>query len=158
MTRLGGAFIDQASAGDPSVREEVWSLILRGEQAAAVTEEHTYRLTARSRDDGVPELTAGQSVGPYRIIRHIGAGAMGVVYLAHHTRLDRHVALKLLPEHFTASHDRVRRFEQEARAVSKLDHKNIITIYDIGQTDQAHFIATEFVDGETLRERIAQGR
>ncbi len=81
---------------------------------------------------------------------------MGEVYLAEDTRLHRNVALKLLPAEFTKDPERVRRFEQEARAASALNHPNIITIFEIGQLDDAHFIATEFVEGLTLRERLAQ--
>ena len=80
---------------------------------------------------------------------------MGEVYLAHDTRLGRKVALKLLPDHFTKEADRLRRFEQEARAASALNHPNIITIHDIGQADQTHYIVTEHVDGQTLRGRMS---
>ena len=79
---------------------------------------------------------------------------MGEVYLAEDTRLNRKVALKLLPPHFTVNPDRVRRFEREARAASALNHPNIVTIYEIGQSNKTHFIATEFVDGKTLRQLL----
>jgi serine/threonine-protein kinase len=90
----------------------------------------------------------------YRIQSTLGEGGMGVVYLAEDTRLKRNVALKVLPPHFTVNPDRVRRFEREARAASALSHPNIVTIYEIGQSDTTHFIATEFVDGKTLRQLI----
>ena len=80
------------------------------------------------------------------------------MYLAEDTRLGRKVALKLLPEQFTRDEDRVRRFEQEARAASALNHPNIITIHDIGQINGLHFIATEFIDGQTLRQRMTPPR
>ena len=79
---------------------------------------------------------------------------MGEVYLAEDIRLNRKVALKLLPPHFTLNPDRVRRFEREARAASALNHPNIVTIYEIGRSNTTHFIATEFVDGKTLRQLI----
>src|SRR5262245_57450958 len=79
---------------------------------------------------------------------------MGEVYLAEDTRLRRKVALKLLPEAFTRNMARVRRFEQEARTASALNHPNILTIHEIGQVDGAHFIVTEFIDGQTLRQRM----
>ena len=79
---------------------------------------------------------------------------MGVVYLARDTKLGRRVALKLLPAYFTKDADGLRRFEQEARAASSLNHPNILTIYEIGETNGTHFIATEFIEGETLRERM----
>src|SRR5438874_854588 len=94
----------------------------------------------------------------YRIISPLGAGGMGEIYLAEDMRLGRKVALKLLPEQFTKDADRVRRFEQEARAASALNHPNIITIYDIGQADGIHFIATEFIEGHTLRQQLLSAR
>jgi serine/threonine protein kinase len=81
---------------------------------------------------------------------------MGEVYLAQDTKLDRKVALKILPADLAANHDRMRRFVQEAKAASALNHPNIITIYEIDETGSGHFIATEFIDGETLRERGRQ--
>ena len=90
----------------------------------------------------------------YEIRSQIGAGGMGEVYLARDTKLDRKVALKILPSEFAAHPDRMRRFVLEARAASALNHPNIITIYEIGETDGIHFIAAEYIEGETLRERI----
>ncbi|HXG64331.1 MAG TPA: protein kinase [Blastocatellia bacterium] len=99
-----------------------------------------------------------EAISHYRIIRKLGAGGMGEVYLAEDTRLDRKVALKVLPAKSIKEEERLRRFFQEARAASALNHPNIITIYDIGQADGIHFIATEFVDGQTLRQRMAGGK
>jgi len=90
-------------------------------------------------------------ISHYRILGTLGAGGMGEVYLAEDTRLQRKVAIKLLPSHFTQNADRVRRFEQEARAASALNHPNIVTIYDIGESDAGPFIAMEYVAGRTLR-------
>ena len=101
---------------------------------------------------------AGQSLGHYRVLSLIGAGGMGEVYLAEDTRLGRKVALKILPKEFTEDPDRVRRFELEARAVSSLNHPNIVTIYEVGQVDGCHFIVTEYIEGETLRERLSGGQ
>jgi len=95
-----------------------------------------------------------RQMGPYQILKLLGKGGMGEVYLAEDVRLKRHVALKLLPAHFTMNPDRVRRFEREARAASALNHPNIVTIYQIGQSATTHFIATEFVDGKTLRQLV----
>ena len=152
-----GEFIERASGGDPSLRKEVWSLILHDEQAGSFIEEPAFDFRTNEITGGAPEMSEGSSLGPYQIIRHLGEGGMGVVYLARHTKLDRLVALKLLPEHFTQDKDKVRRFEQEARAASKLQHNNIITIYDIARTERVHYIVTEYVDGQTLRERLAGG-
>src|SRR5690348_5820946 len=96
-------------------------------------------------------------IAHYRVISKLGAGGMGEVYLAEDTRLDRKVALKLLPEQFTRDEDRVRRFIQEAKAASALNHPNIITIFEIGQTDGRHYITTELIEGETLRQKLSRG-
>jgi serine/threonine protein kinase/Tol biopolymer transport system component len=103
-------------------------------------------------------FAADTQLGPYKIISLVGAGGMGEVYRAHDTRLLRDVALKVLQESFTADPDRLRRFEQEARAVAALNHPNIVSVYDVGIADHVHYIVTELIDGETLRQRIpAQG-
>jgi serine/threonine protein kinase/tetratricopeptide (TPR) repeat protein len=93
----------------------------------------------------------------YTIVRKIGAGGMGDVYLAQDTNLDRKVALKLLPAEASSNRERMRRFVQEAKSASALNHPNIITIYEIGESDSRHFIATEFIEGETLRQRMKHG-
>src|SRR5438552_618907 len=98
-------------------------------------------------------IAAGTKLGRYEIRLKIGAGGMGEVYLAQDTKLDRRVALKILPAQVAAHPDRMKRFVQEAKAASALNHPNIITIYEIDETESGHFIATEFIDGETLRER-----
>ena len=99
-------------------------------------------------------LSAGTHLGRYEIRSKIGEGGMGEVYLAQDTKLDRKVALKILPADVAAHQDRMKRFVQEAKAASALNHPNIITIHEIDQADSVHFIATEFVDGETLRRRM----
>src|SRR5204863_925014 len=95
-----------------------------------------------------------RTISRYRVGRLIGAGGMGEVYLAEDETLNRKVALKLLPVRFTRDEERVRRFQREARAASALNHPNILTIYEIGQSDSVHYIATEFIEGETLRQRM----
>jgi serine/threonine protein kinase/Tfp pilus assembly protein PilF len=99
-----------------------------------------------------------QNISHYRIIERIGAGGMGEVYLAEDTRLGRNVALKVLPAEFTKDESRLRRFEQEARAASALNHPNILTVFEVGQTEDQHFIVTEFIEGKTLREYSALTR
>lgn len=100
------------------------------------------------------QFDAGATLGQYRIISLLGKGGMGEVYLAEDTRLGRKIALKLLSEELIRDAERVRRFEREARAASALNHPNILTIHDIGKSGEVHFIATEFIDGSTLRERM----
>ena len=95
-----------------------------------------------------------KQIGHYKILSHFGAGGMGEVFLAEDERLERNVALKLLPEKFSANSEPLRRFKQEAKAASALNHPNIITVYEIGESDGMNFIATEFIDGKTLRERM----
>src|SRR5260370_31951588 len=99
-------------------------------------------------------LISGTRLGRYELRSKIGGGGMGEVYLAQDTKLDRKVALKILPAEVAAHRDRMRRFIQEAKAASSLNHPNIITIHEIDETDSINFIATEFIDGETLRERM----
>lgn len=98
------------------------------------------------------------TIGPYQVLSKLGAGGMGEVYLALDKRLGRRIALKVLPTHFTRDADRVRRFEQEARAASALNHPNIITIFEIGHAEDVHYIATEYIEGQTLRQRIRTGQ
>jgi eukaryotic-like serine/threonine-protein kinase len=100
----------------------------------------------------------GRTVGSYRIEMLIGAGGMGEVYRAHDAKLDRPVALKMLPPELSSEPDRLQRFQGEARAVSSLNHPNILVIHDFGELDGQPFIVTEFVEGETLRARLARGR
>lgn len=103
-------------------------------------------------------IDVGSRLAHYEVISLLGVGGMGEVYLARDTRLEREVALKLLSEEFIRDEERRHRFEQEARVASALNHPNIITVYEIGQAGEQHFIAIELVKGETLRDRIRQGR
>src|SRR6202166_1055192 len=102
-------------------------------------------------------LAAGTKLGPYEILAPIGAGGMGEVYRAKDTRLGRDVALKILPESFSREPDRLRRFEQEARAVAALNHPNILAIHDIGQHNDAPFLVSELLEGESLRSALDRG-
>lgn len=102
-------------------------------------------------------LSENTMVSHYRILSELGQGGMGVVFLADDVELDRKVTLKFLPDDLGNNDDRVRRFIQEAKAVSALNHPNILTVYEIGQTDASHFIAAEYIKGENLRERFRRG-
>ena len=99
----------------------------------------------------------GTRIGPYEILAQVGAGGMGEVYRARDTRLEREVAIKVLPAALSRDADRLRRFEQEARATSALNHPNILVIHDIGSHDGSPYIVSELLQGETLRERLREG-
>ena len=103
-------------------------------------------------------IPPGTRFNHYEVVAPLGAGGMGEVLLARDTRLDRQVAIKLLTAEFSQSADRLHRFTREARAASALNHPNILTIYEIGETDGQHYITTEYIEGETLRHHIQHGR
>src|SRR5437773_9783725 len=109
-------------------------------------------------DDDQADSIVGKQISHYQVVGRIGRGGMGEVFLAHDTSLGRKVALKLLRTDFTRNEERLRRFRQEARAASALNHPNILTIYEIGSEDSTHFMATEYVEGETLRQHITRAR
>jgi len=102
-------------------------------------------------------LKANDAISHYRIVSKIGSGGMGEVYRAHDSRLDRDVAIKVLPEDFATDEDRLRRFQQEARATSALNHPNILAVYDIGENGESPFIVSELLEGEELRDRLNEG-
>src|SRR5688572_15051307 len=147
------AFLNQACAGDAALRNEVESLISSHDQAgdsiAAMAVEAATEMLANDR------AIVGKQIGRYQVLSLIGRGGMGEVFLAQDTALGRKVALKILRSDFTRNEERLRRFQQEAQAASALNHPNILTIHEIGQEDSLHFIATEYVEGETLREKIS---
>ncbi len=155
------AFLDVACDGDPALRQEVVSLLAYDGAAQ--------HFISTPPDDLAAELLAaarfpsliGSDLNHYRILSRLGRGGMGEVYLAADMRLGRKVAVKLLPSEFMLDAGRVRRFEQEARAASALNHPNILTIHEIGEAvteyKTARYIVTEYIEGETLRERMRHG-
>src|SRR6202047_4687164 len=102
-------------------------------------------------------MASGTRLGPYEVLSPLGAGGMGEVYRARDTRLDRMVAVKILPAHLCDSAAARQRFEREARAISSLNHPNICTLYDIGQQDGIDYLVMEFLEGQTLAERLMKG-
>ena len=102
-------------------------------------------------------LTTGTRLGPYEIVSAIGAGGMGEVYKARDTRLDRTVAIKVLPEHVAADPDLKQQFEREAKTISSLNHPHICTLYDIGEQDGIDFLVMEYLEGDTLAQRLQKG-
>src|SRR5438270_9223262 len=149
------AFVSEACAGDEALRKEVESLISSDGRGGDFLNAPAYEAAAEIILDENSALKPGQVIGPFEIVSFISRGGMGEVYLAQDRRLSRKVALKLLPPAFTKNDERLRRFEQEARAASALNHPGIITIYEILKTASTHIIATEFVEGETLRQRLS---
>src|SRR5262245_20689089 len=160
-TGARAAFLAEACAGDEALRGEVESLLRCDTRAERFIESPALEVAAKlSAEDRVQSMI-GRQIGPYQILSFLGAGGMGDVHLALDTRLGRKVAVKLLPAEFTTDAERLRRFEQEARAASALNHPNIITVHEIGEIEGRRFIVTEYVEGETLRRRMAsapQGR
>lgn len=147
-------FLAAKCNGDEPLRREVESLLSSLEEADEFIETSAGDIAAELLGTHRSTYEPGDQIQNYQIVRQLGSGGMGEVYLAEDIRLNRKVALKLLPPHFTVNPDRVRRFEREARAASALNHPNIVTIYEIGHSGSTHFIATEFVDGKTLRQLI----
>ncbi|HKY28002.1 MAG TPA: protein kinase [Pyrinomonadaceae bacterium] len=152
---------------DESLRREVELLIQSHQKASAenfmsghAVENVASLLNANEQeaDDGQEQLAEGQELGHYRVIKRIGAGGMGEVYLAKDSRLDRTVALKILPADIASDQRRMVRFKQEARLVSSLNQPNILTIFEFGEVDSLQFIATEFVDGVTLRQYLRKSQ
>jgi len=152
------AFVANACTNDSELRREVESLLSFEAQSENFIEKPALAVAAELMAEDKTESITGQRISHYHVTKLLGAGGMGEVYLAEDSLLGRQVALKLLPVPFTTDRERVRRFELEARAASALNHPNIITIHEIGTSDHLHFIATEFIAGETLRQRLANGK
>src|SRR5436190_870803 len=155
-------YLDEVCVGDEVLRGEVEVLLAASEKAGSFIEkpamEVAARLAAQDPREAPTTMMVGKTIGHYRIIALLGAGGMGEVFLAQDTRLGRKVALKILPASLTNSADRLRRFEQEARTASALNHPNIVTIHEVGMEGSNHFIAQEFIDGITLRDHAAGQR
>ena len=154
---LRSAFLDNTCGSDSELRQQVESLLAYDGRGCDLIERVVVEVAAPFLAEEQPQLRPGQSISHYQVLSLIGKGGMGEVYLATDKHLNRRVALKLLPRDYTRNKDRLRRFQQEAQSASALNHPNILTIYELGEIDNQQFIATEFVDGETLRERIKSG-
>jgi len=152
------SFLLESCGNDEDLRREVESLLKANENAGGFMESPAIEVAAKTiaQERTLADTSSfiGREIGQYKIERLLGSGGMGEVFLAHDAKLNRKVALKILPAQFVTDPEHVRRFEREARAVSALNHPNLITIYDIGQANALHFIATEYVEGKTVRELI----
>jgi serine/threonine protein kinase len=152
------AFLAEVCAGDETLHQQMEALLRSDEAVENFIEAPAVAWAAELLTENRAKPLIGERLGHYKILARLGAGGMGEVYLAQDLHLERQVALKVLPVESTANPDSLRRFTQEAKAASALNHPNIITIHEIGQVDGLHFIATEFVEGQTLRHQLAQGK
>jgi TolB-like protein/predicted Zn-dependent protease len=151
------AFLDKACEGDEVLRHKVEALLASRERAASFIETSAVGLAAKIIQNGEAESLVGHTIGHYKISESIGTGGMGEVYLATDVVAGRKAALKLLPLRFTGDAERLKRFQQEERAVVGLNHPNILTVYEIGEDHSIHYIASELIEGETLHDRLTRG-
>jgi serine/threonine protein kinase/Tfp pilus assembly protein PilF len=153
-----GPFLNAACEGDELLRRKVEALLASHQRGVSFIETPVAGIATRIIENGQADLLVGQTIGHYKILERIGAGGMGEVYLATDITADRKAALKLLPVRFTSDKERLKRFQQEARALVGLNHPNILTVYEIGEDHSTHYIASELIEGETLRQRLMRGR
>src|SRR6266513_815402 len=151
-------FLKTACEGDEVLRRKVEELLASRQRAAGFIDTSAVSLATRIIQNGQADLLIGRAIGHYKILNRIGTGGMGDVYLATDITAGRKAALKLLPMRFTGDAERLKRFQQEAHAVVALNHPNILTVYEIGEDHSTHYIASEMIEGETLRQRLMRGR
>src|SRR5438094_4315900 len=150
-------FLETTCEGDELLRGEVEGLLASRQRVGSFIETPAVGIATRIIGNGQADLLIGQTFGHYRISKRIGIGGMGEVYLATDVTAGRKAALKLLPMRFTGDAERLKRFQQEAHAVVGLNHPNILTVYEIGEDHSIHYIASELIEGETLRDRLVRG-
>ena len=150
-------FLAEACGGADELRREVESLLQARAEADGFIAGRVAGVVAEMAAERQNPSLIGRSLGHYQVLSLLGVGGMGEVYLAQDARLGRKVALKLLPRAFTRDQERLRRFKQEALAISALNHPNILTVYDIGEHEGAPFIVTELLEGEELRNQMKEG-
>ena len=150
------AFLDKSCGGDEALRREVESLLAYATEAETFLERPAVDIAALPSRESTEATLVGRTISHYQVLSLLGAGGMGEVYLARDPRLDRTVALKILPEELAADADLMQRFTREAKAASALNHPNVATIHDVGESDGIPFIVMEHVEGETLLARISR--
>src|SRR5437588_7670092 len=150
-------FLETACEGDELLRRKVEALLASRQRVGSFIETSAVGIATRIIENEQADLLVGQTFGHYKISKRIGSGGMGEVHLAADATAGRKAALKLLPARFTGDAERLKRFQQEARAVVALNHPNILTVYEIGEDRSIHYIASELIEGETLRQRLACG-
>src|SRR6059036_4059891 len=151
-------FLDTACGGDEVLRRKVEALLASRQRGRGFIETSAVGLATKIIENRQADLLVGRTIGHYKISKRIGTGGMGDVYLATDMTAGRKAALKLLPERFTGDAERLKRFQQEAHAVVGLNHPNVLTVYEIGEDHSTHYIASELIEGETLRQRLTRGR
>ena len=151
-------FLDTACEGDELLRRKVEALLASRPRVGSFIATSAVSLATKIIQNGQADLLVGQTIGHYKLSERIGTGGMGEVYLATDITAGRKAALKLLPVRFTGDAERLKRFQREARAVVGLNHPNILTVYEIGEHHSTHYIASELIEGETLRQRLMRGR
>src|SRR6266542_3907518 len=152
------AFLDTACEGDETLRRVVEALLASDQRAGRFIEGSSVGLATKIIQNRQAHSFVGRTIGHYKISERIGTGGMGEVYLAADMTAGRKAALKLLPARFTGDAERLKRFQQEAHAVVALNHPNILTVYEIGEDHSTHYIASELIEGETLRQRLMRGQ
>src|SRR5947207_8923305 len=152
------AFLDTACEGDALLRRKIESLVASHRGAGNFIGTSAIALATKIIENEQADLLVDRTIGHYKISESIGTGGMGEVYLATDITAGRKAALKLLPERFTGDAERLKRFQQEAHAVVGLNHPNILTVYEIGEDHSTNYIASELIEGETLRQRLMRGR
>ena len=151
------AFLDQACAGNDARRRDVESLLAAHDRSGEFLESPALGIARRALPQDNPPSRIGQQIGRYRILGVVGAGGMGEVYRAEDPRLDRQVAIKILPPHLAGDEAALTRFKREAKAVAALSHPNILALHDFDFDGDTHFVVMELLDGETIAKRLLRG-
>src|SRR5216683_2369798 len=151
------AYLHEVCAGDDDLRREVESLLAQEKRGDGFLESPAIEVAARAMAKDSGQLLKGRQLGSYKIVSLLGVGGMGEVYQAHDTKLNRDVAIKVLPAAFVHDSERLARFQREARMLAALNHPNIATINGLEQSEGVHYLVMELVPGQTLAERVSAG-